>query len=292
MLDDVKTLELTNPQDVFSREYAILAKAVVAKYGDEGDSALREAIRLFGATRGQLLREAHLEAGLKINLYNLFTHGDLPTDPRMRRNKINLCPQARLSETLSCALYDMWRELDVVDLGRIYCEEFHHAKFAAYAHKAQTNLTQTMTQGDDLCKFAVYLRPGNMGADEKALSFVEYGGPEPTPLKYEPLSYFDGFARLTVLLLDAFYRTVEEHFGLEGLSFLEQVLETFAQDIDEYLKNKATLAGLPYDAAYLRKNCPIPAPGDAWWAEMAGVLHPHTEKVIGVRFSKALAASH
>jgi hypothetical protein len=156
-------LKIMNLQDSWTKLYYYLAKNLVEMFGIEGEQALREGIRNFGVDRGTTLRKEHLKSGLQPNLKNLFTYGDLPGDPRFRRNKIELTPQTRFSETLVCPMASLWKEMGGMNLGRIYCEEFHHAKFSAYAPHTQVNLTKTLTQdGDEFCRFSVYLRPANL----------------------------------------------------------------------------------------------------------------------------------
>ena len=148
--------------DIQAIMYYYLAKGICEEFGLEGEAALRQGIRTFGRERGLDLRKQHMAQGLEINLYNLFTHTDLPTDERFSRNKIELTPETRLSETLVCSIYDMWKEYpDGNHFGRMYCEEVHHAKFGAYDEAVQVNLCRTLTQGDERCVFSLYLRPAN-----------------------------------------------------------------------------------------------------------------------------------
>jgi hypothetical protein len=152
---------LQNLMDLQAKMYYYLSRGLLA-FGLEGEAAVRRAIRRFGRKRGLAIRRDHLAKGLDINLYNLFTHYDLPGDARFRRNKIELTPETRLSETLECTFYNVWRQLpDGMRIGRIYCEEVHHEIFGAYDPQTQTNLSQTLTQGDDRCRFSIYLRPAN-----------------------------------------------------------------------------------------------------------------------------------
>jgi hypothetical protein len=63
---------------------------------------------------------------------------------------------------LECTFFNVWRDYpDSQQIGRIYCEEVHHEIFGAYDPKTQINLSQTLTQGDDRCRFSIYLRPAN-----------------------------------------------------------------------------------------------------------------------------------
>jgi hypothetical protein len=148
--------------DLTAEMYYYLARDLCTSFGMEGEAALRRAIRRFGQERGLRMRQHHLEQGLEISMYNLFTHYDFPSDDRFRRNEIELTDQTRLSETLVCPFHGVWtRHADGNRVGRVYCEEVHHAIFNGYDRAVQTNLSTSLTQGDDRCRFAVYLRPSN-----------------------------------------------------------------------------------------------------------------------------------
>ena len=153
--------QLQNLLDLQAKMFYYLGRGLL-EFGEEGDAALRRAIRKFGRERGLKMRKNHQDRGLEINLYNLFTYYDLPDDPRFSRNKIELTEQTRLSETLECTFYNVWIKYpDGPRIGRIYCEEVHHEIFGGYDKAVQTNLSQTLTQGDDRCRFSIYLRPAN-----------------------------------------------------------------------------------------------------------------------------------
>ena len=160
----VKTPEenLQQMMDLQAKMYYYLAKGLIDNFGLPGDAAVRRAIRRFGWERGKKLRAEHLAKGLEITAFNLFTYYDLPGDARFKRNKLQFTDETRLSETLECTFYDVWKSFpDGNKLGRIYCEEIHHQIFGAYDSAVQTNLATTLTQGDDRCRFAIYLRPAN-----------------------------------------------------------------------------------------------------------------------------------
>lgn len=274
-------MKLAVPQDIFSREYIFLARCFVEGFGAAGEGALREAVRSFGVMRGRSLREAHRQAGMKLNLFNLFTYGDLPAEPRTRRNKIKLTPEERLSETLLCPLYDQWRAMDAVALGRIYCEEFHHANFAAYAPRAQVNLTQTLTQeGDDLCRFSVYLRPANMDDAERALSFEGEGDAEPSQPLYQPPAGIDGYTMLAVRLLHAAVMTMQDRFGEPGIAQLRRCAAAFGRDAADFMAGKAGLVGIAYDREFVRAHFPLPFPGEERWRLWQDLLAGTTGDII------------
>ena len=148
--------------DLQAKMYYFLASGLLDRFGLEGEAAVRRAIRRFGRERGLQTRKEHLAKGFAINLHTLFTQYDLPGDPRFRRNKLELTEETRLSETLVCTFFNVWKKYPEGNrIGRIYCEEVHHQIFGAYDPAIQTNLCCTLTQGDDKCRFSIYLRPGN-----------------------------------------------------------------------------------------------------------------------------------
>lgn len=253
-------LQIENYQDSWSKLYLHLAKNITETFGIEGEVALREGIRNFGIDRGDALREKHKETGLKINLYNLFTYGDLPGDPRFRRNKINLNPQERFSETLVCPIANMWIDMNEKKLGRIYCEEFHHAMYGTYAKKAQINLGQTLTQdGDNHCRFSIYLKPANMSEDERKNSFEEFD-PEynhENIKEYNMPNARDGFNMLCIKIYYNLVSTVLSKFGDEAIDPIKKATKDFAADIIKLLEEKSEALAQNMDKKFFEMNCPI-----------------------------------
>lgn len=252
--------QIQNLQDIWAKLYIYLAKSLTEDLGIEGERALRHGIRNFGIDRGGALREKHLETGMKLNLYNLFTYYDLPGDPRFRRNKISLTPQERLSETLVCPIADMWESMGGKKLGRIYCEEFHHAMFGTYAPKAQVNLSQTLTQeGDNHCRFSVYLRPANMDSEERKISFEEFDPEfkEEKVKEYEMPSAREGFEMLCIKLYYNIALTALSRFGEKARESLGKALEEFAADVAAFLKKQSLALGEVLDEKFIEANCPI-----------------------------------
>ena len=253
-------LEIANYQDAWAKLYLHLARAVVRDFGIEGEVRLREGIRNFGIDRGRAQRAEHKAAGLKLNMENLFGKGDLPGDPRFRRNKIRLTPQERLSETLVCPLAVMWRDMDGLRLGRIYCEEFHHAKFGAYAPKSQTNLSQTLTQeGDQFCRFSIYLRPGNMTEEERREAFAEYDPdfkPENVKALHE-LTVRQGFTMLCVKIVYHIGHVLLETWGEKGAACLSGAIREFGADFADMLRQRAAALHQPFDRAFAQANAPL-----------------------------------
>ncbi len=271
-MDHELELQAGNYQDAWGMLYLFLARAVTDGTGMDGELLLREGIKNFGIDRGKAQRKEHLSVGLKPNMENLFGYGDLPGDPRFRRNQLRLNPQERISETLVCPIANIWREMDGFYLGRIYCEEFHHAKFDAYAPKTQTNLSQTITQGDALCRFSVYLRPSNLSEAERRETFAEFDkgyDKSSAGIPFKP-SLKDGFTMMCVKIFYHIAIMAIEADPVGGPERVRTAAKNFGLEFSRFLQKKAAQLKRPYDLEFVRANAPIDFtaddPGHAVWA--------------------------
>jgi len=258
-MNHIGELKIGNMADIFSMLYLYLARALVKDLGVEGELLLREGIRNFGVDRGEALRKKQIQAGLKINLYNLFTYSDLPPDPRFRRNKIKLTSQERFSETLVCPMANIWAKYNGKELGRIYCEEIHHAKFRAYAPKTQVNLSQTFTQDDNHCRFSLYLRPANMNLKERQISFKEFDADylPKQKLEFKSQTHREGYEMLSLKMYYHITSLALLKFSTKAETLFINSLNDFALFVHEFLKEKALPLGMVVDEKFVEENCPI-----------------------------------
>lgn len=259
-MEEMKKSQIGNLQDCWSLLYITLAREFADSVPVEGEAAIREAVRQFGKDRGEKLKKRHIEQGLKINLENLFTYYDLPGDPRFKRRKIRLNSQERLSDTLVCPIAQLWKDLNEKALGRIYCEEFHHAMFGSYANKAQIDLSKTLTQeGDEYCCFAVYLRPANMDKEERKEAFSEFDDSYrfPENLNYDEGTHRDGFNMLCIKLGYYMIKQGLELLGEQGRIAAVKGLRSFAVAYAEFLFQKSKEMGVDFDRQFVAENSPF-----------------------------------
>ena len=256
----LEELQIANLQDSWSIIYEEMASALIQQCGISGESVLRQGIRDYGIERGTKMRERHLSMGLKLNLKNLFSYFDLPSDPRFKREKISLTPQQRLSYTLVCPIAQQWISDGNKHLGRIYCEEFHHACFSAYAEKSQTNLAKTLTEdGDNYCCFSVYLRPGNMTEQERKEAFEEYDSDYclSEDFQYDLGTHKDGYNRLSILIIYLIAKEAISQLGEHGETAVIQGIIQLRQHLMEFMKARAEAIDVPCDQRFLEKNMPL-----------------------------------
>lgn len=248
-------------QDCWSILYMKLGRSLLDVFGVEGESILREAVRRYGRDRGSALRERHLACGLKPNLYNMFNYYDLPLNTQYRQNKVRSTETERLTHTRSCPIADLWKAGGELALGRMYCEEFHHAMFGAYNCHIQINLAQTLTmEGIDYCCFATYLRPANMTAEERKATFSEFDPDYRLPSDFRFDMGMDEKGQMNILLVKLYYhmfKTAVEKKQQSGAQAVAAGLRKAAEAMSAYLMEKAESMNLAYGLGYVRDNCPL-----------------------------------
>ena len=96
--------------DNYTLLYSFLGRSLIDAFGVAGEKALREGTRRYGRDRGEASRKMHESLDVKINMQSLFSvGGDLPPDPRFRRELQELNPEERVSHTLVCPMADIWK---------------------------------------------------------------------------------------------------------------------------------------------------------------------------------------
>lgn len=259
-------LEIIQLADSFTLLYSFLAVPLLDRFGLEGERALREGTRRFGRDRAASLREKHLRANVKINMLSLFTVGpDLPPDPRYKRQQFALNPQERVSRTDYCPMADLWKEYGVLDIGRIYCEEFHSACYGHYAYGyTKVNLAKTRTQPEDAwCAFNVFLRPEDLPEELKPVCFPEFDPDYTGPSQQLPRAYGkSGFGTLFLKLYSHIAAAALDQLGAAGLEAVCQGLEQMAADAAQRLRRAAEEQGQPLTLDFFARNYPLQADPD------------------------------
>jgi len=262
-----------NLGDGYTLLYSFIIRRMLDSFGLEGERAAREATRRFGRDRALTTRARHEKLGAKINMKSLFSiGGDLPPDPRFRRELQELNPQERVSHTLICPMADMWKQYGEQAIGRIYCEEFHNSCYGTYAFGyTKVYLAKTLTQdGDEYCAFNIVLRPENLPDELKPQCFAEYD-PDYHEVKYERKAA-DGKTGFDHLSIKLYYYLLDEAvkaFGDEGARAVEAGLEDAGRDAARRIASTAKECGKELDAAFFSQNVPfeMDPESDPLWAD-------------------------
>ncbi len=261
MIKRLEDIKLECLQDSWVILYTFIAKELVARYGIEGEAALREAVRRYGKDRGLTNRKRLMDNQIKINLLTLFQEGrDRPGEPRFTSKVIRNTREERISDTLICSFADVWKKYDAKALGRIYCEEFHIACYEAFSFgKAKINLTRTLTQdGDDRCCFYHTFRPENLTEEERKLCFEEYdpGYRKPETAMPKPQGK-EGFNMLWIKMYYYLLECADEAFREDGIAAVAFGLTQAAAAQGREFRERAQATEQLIDNNFLEGHLPI-----------------------------------
>lgn len=273
-------------QDLYTVMYGFVGRSLCERLGFDGEAALREATRRYGIDRGTKDRQAHLDAGCRVNVYNAFNVGaGLPGNKRTISYRFESTPRSHRSHVLTCPMAEIWDRTGCFDIGRIYCEEFHFAYYNSYGfNKTRVDLATTLTErGARYCSFNVRLNPDELPAALRPLCFDEYAKePEAADLScFKPRTAQQGYRSLYLRLYIYLYLTAREQLGQAGCDAVCKGLNEMAAFSADYLKQRAAAGGRLIDDAYLRLNYPASLapdtdlePGwDAYPADEAKINH-------------------
>lgn len=247
--------------DNYTLLYSFLGRSLIDAFGVAGEKALREGTRRYGRDRGEASRKMHESLNVKINMQSLFSvGGDLPPDPRFRRELQELNPEERVSHTLVCPMADIWKAYGEAYIGRIYCEEFHPACYSHYAFDyGHVNLGMTLTQEkDEYCDFNVVLRAENLPDELKPKCFAEYDPGYVTPDVHPAAACGkSGFESISVKLYYYILEAALEQFGEAGWDAMCTAMEKMAVDAAARARNTAEKYDRPFDEQLVFDTYPL-----------------------------------
>lgn len=247
--------------DNYTLLYSFLGRSLIDAFGVAGEKALREGTRRYGRDRGEASRKMHESLDAKINMQSLFSvGGDLPPDPRFRRELQELNPEERVSHTLVCPMADIWKAYGEAYIGRIYCEEFHPACYSHYAFDyGHVNLGMTLTQEkDEYCDFNVVLRAENLPDELKPKCFAEYDPGYVTPDVHPAAACGkSGFESISVKLYYYILEAALEQFGEAGWDAMCTAMEKMAVDAAARARNTAEKYDRPFDEQLIFDTYPL-----------------------------------
>lgn len=247
--------------DNYTLLYSFLGRSLIDAFGVAGEKALREGTRRYGRDRGETSRKMHESLNVKVNMQSLFSvGGDLPPDPRFRRELQELNPEERVSHTLVCPMADIWKAYGEAYIGRIYCEEFHPACYSHYAFDyGHVNLGMTLTQEkDEYCDFNVVLRAENLPDELKPKCFAEYDPGYVMPDVHPAAACGkSGFESISVKLYYYILEAALEQFGEAGWDAMCTAMEKMAVDAAARARNTAEKYDRPFDEQLIFDTYPL-----------------------------------
>jgi len=135
-------------------------KTLVDELGEKKGKALaKKAIELYGREVGKRVKNRTLARGLPLTRDNF--QDDLPDLGWAEREKVEVEGEKR-SRVYTCHLAEVWQELGVPELGRLYCF-VDQAKYQAFNPKLQCVHVKNVLDGDAYCELAVRTKKKRRG---------------------------------------------------------------------------------------------------------------------------------
>lgn len=137
-------------------EYYFLVSACIKEFGDEGEEAMRAAVRKYGSYRGGLMAQYHDILGLEKTIENFFEHFDIERE----KPRYSGCLKGG-GENRSCRFSEICKVLEQVPpnqpgkIASIFCGEFYPAMMEGYLPGAVMKAETALSCGDDACHFLV-----------------------------------------------------------------------------------------------------------------------------------------
>ena len=153
----MKEAPLARMGEMWAKLYYHMAKEMLS-LGEEGEEALRRSIRNYAIDRGETMKKQAEALGL-------------PLDWETFRVKVKDMPFLELCKEMTkyypsdkytssegfCAYAKIWeRYPDGWEIARVYCDEFHHAKWAAFNPNFRVDMVAEITRGDSTCILRSY----------------------------------------------------------------------------------------------------------------------------------------
>ncbi len=147
---EVAVLALKRTVRILAGRYLTLARELVTEFGDQGEEVLCNGLRSWAHNRGDILQEQHESSSLQQSAATLFNNFDVPYPFFWDASETHTETTYRL-EVFRCPLSEVWRELDGLDLGYIYCRETYPAILESYGIKKNLALRSCICKGDEKC---------------------------------------------------------------------------------------------------------------------------------------------
>jgi hypothetical protein len=134
--------------------FALLARAVIESCGKEpGTAVIRDAVKTYGRQRGHRMALRARANGHDLSMANYLAYGEwTPAKNESRFRLVEKAPHARVVVN-PCIWYRTWKENDLLDYGRIYCQEVDAALIEGFNPELELEIRGTLAAGHPRCDF-------------------------------------------------------------------------------------------------------------------------------------------
>ncbi len=116
-----ESLDPVSPYTLMAKLFAHVAKAVVDRFGEEGEEAVREGVRAFGEERGRDIARRAAARGLPNDIENYLPNYDMGRSELFEYETIYHPCEIEQNFT-RCAFGDQWKKDGMEKYGILYCQ--------------------------------------------------------------------------------------------------------------------------------------------------------------------------
>lgn len=140
--------------------YMYVTEKAIAKFGFEGERAIRKHLRAYGKWRGREMRMAHQALELPINMESLMKNWDSASTLYGEIEKEGtFTPYKVVHEVTACPASEVWKSNQFWRWGHMFCDEFHQACVSSYHPDSYVVIPENIMKGDPACKFSWIMPP-------------------------------------------------------------------------------------------------------------------------------------
>lgn len=212
--------------------FAWIAKAAIESFGADGEGAVLAGVRHYGEQRGRRMALRIQADGQKNDLLGYLLYGELKFEDTA--NVFEIIQKSPYFEfhAQKCAWNNIWRENNVLEYGRYYCQEIDVSILRGFNPGFRFEVDGTMTNGAPHCRFLFY--GGKLGL----LDSLRY--------LWRKRRLGDSAKRSwefhVAELYNTFLETLSQEFGKSGRQAVQSAMDVFKNEYGAELANRVCSA--------------------------------------------------
>jgi len=216
-----------NNNPALSETHHAILFALMAKYifqfavENKGRATVRKVVKRYGEQRGLRMAMRAKADNRDLTFIDYLIYGEwVSSDPSAMISEIKEHDQDLQTSISRCPWYSAWVANDLLEFGRLYCQEIDNALVKGFNPQLNIEVSQTMTNQGESCKF-IYC-DALMG-EQNALSTVNEQRIKSKGKNTMPWEYHCGH------LLKTFTDIACEELGEDGQRAIKAALDDFSE---------------------------------------------------------------
>jgi len=134
--------------------FALMAKYITQFFKEDGELIIRAAIRHYGEQRGSRMAMRAKVDGKNLSFLDYLVYGEWePSDPAATQSVTKEEYPDLKTIVKKCPWNSAWLEFDLLEYGRLYCQEIDKALVKGFNPQLTIEVSHTMTNLGDTCEF-------------------------------------------------------------------------------------------------------------------------------------------